>query len=523
MLIAASPLIVAIVLLAGLQRSGRLTGLVTAATSIVVAISVTAFHLDPSSVALAAARGAASALVVLYVLLPGLVLFHLQRRSGSLNILASAIDRLTPDRESQILLLVLGIAPFVESVSGFGVSIVVVIPLFRAMGIVPTRAAVLGALGQVAVPWGALAIGIVLGAQLTHMDAAIIGARTALVTAPIPIMHGLLALGLVGGWPAVRRRWLSATVAGLTLVACEWWFSLYVSVEMAGALAGFFSICVLVLLGRAVGPARLASTTYRDDPGIALSGHSRDAIPAGEGLHRQADSISWRAETTTLARAMLPYALLTVLLLATRTISPLGAWLNTLLVIDSRTIDLRIPAIFSAGFWVLLAALVAGPAYRLSWRSSLSCWRAGFRQFHPAATAIVGFLVAAQVMRESGMTESLAVAAAGLGYGYIALAPVLAALGGWLTGSNAGSNAMFAVLHQATGQRLGLPLDWLMGAQNGAASLASLASPARLILAAATAGSLGGEARLMRLLGPVVLLGVVVIAALFGLVVLLDL
>jgi lactate permease len=108
-------------------------------------------------------------------------------------------------------------------------------------------------------------------------------------------------------------------------------------------------------------------------------------------------------------------------------------------------------------------------------------------------------------MQASAMTASLGAAAAALGSRYVWISPWLAGLGAWLTGSNLGGTAMFALLQKAAAGRTGLSLLWLAAAQNGAGQLARMLSPACLMLAATAAGLNGQEGLLLRTCGPLVL------------------
>jgi L-lactate permease len=108
-------------------------------------------------------------------------------------------------------------------------------------------------------------------------------------------------------------------------------------------------------------------------------------------------------------------------------------------------------------------------------------------------------------MQASAMTASLGAAAAALGGRYVWISPWLAGLGAWLTGSNLGGTAMFALLQKAAASRTGLSLLWLAAAQNGAGQLARMLSPACLLLAATSAGLNGQEGLLLRTCGPLVL------------------
>ena len=106
---------------------------------------------------------------VLYVLFGGLLLYNLLAAGGAVDDVSRFLGRLEPDRVSLAAVVVVGVAPFFESVTGFGVAVVISAPLLLAAGFTPLRAAVLASWGQCAVPWGALGVGTVIGAHLAGM------------------------------------------------------------------------------------------------------------------------------------------------------------------------------------------------------------------------------------------------------------------------------------------------------------------------------------------------------------------
>lgn len=487
------PLLVALLMLAILQRSALHTGLATVAVTLLMVLLLPPFRLTPLRTLLAVGGGFATALTVLYVLFPALLLYQLLRATDSIIVLARGVERLCPDRELQILLLVIGVAPFVESVSGFGVGTVVIIPMLLALEIDVLPAAMLGLLGQIAVPWGALAVGTTLGAALTGLNANLLGASTALITALLPIGFGLFTLAFVGGRKTVTRLWLPALLAGLLLVAGEWFFSLTTSVELAGALAALPVIVVLALWGN----------LFTHKPTL----EQRDTL---ERLPAE------KAQSTlpSLQTAISPYALLTLLLLISRLLPPLRQLLQTIGVLTIPTIGLQLPLLYEPGFFILLSALAAIFILRIQASTVWLVIQRTVKQFTPGAVAIICFLATSQLMRDSGMVTLLGTSAATLGRFYGLLAPWLGALGGWLTGSNAGGNAMFAPLQRAVSIYAHLPLLWLMAAQNGSGSIATMVAPARTILATTTAGIPGKEGQLLRHIGPLVLLAIVSIMVL---------
>lgn len=80
--------------------------------------------------------------------------------------------------------VVVGVAPFFESVTGFGVAVVISAPILLAAGFTPLRAAVLASWGQCAVPWGALGVGTVIGAHLAGMGFGTLSDASAFLSLP---------------------------------------------------------------------------------------------------------------------------------------------------------------------------------------------------------------------------------------------------------------------------------------------------------------------------------------------------
>jgi lactate permease len=101
----------------------------------------------------------------------------------------------------------------------------------------------------------------------------------------------------------------------------------------------------------------------------------------------------------------------------------------------------------------------------------------------PFAVTTAAFLTLGALMTASGMAAGLAAAGATLGRAYQGVAPWLGGLGGFLTGSNAGGNALFAAAQAEAARRIGVPVLELVAFQNLAASLGTMGSAARVQLA----------------------------------------
>jgi lactate permease len=118
------------------------------------------------------------------------------------------------------------------------------------------------------------------------------------------------------------------------------------------------------------------------------------------------------------------------------------------------------------------------------------------------------------VVASSGAAALLASGVAAFGDLYLVVTPVVGALGGWLTGSNAASNALFMPLQLEASRDLGAPETITAASQNVSGSHASLLAPQRIVLAATATGLVGREGDITRAALPPVLVSVAVLAGL---------
>lgn len=138
------------------------------------------------------------------------------------------------------------------------------------------------------------------------------------------------------------------------------------------------------------------------------------------------------------------------------------------------------------GTWLLLACLSV--LLLLRDRSAITvAWKQTQRRLLPLATTIGAFLMISSLMQVSGMIEMLTSLFAPVSGVYLEIAPLLGVLGGWMTGSNTSSNALFAVTQVTLAKQFHLNMLWIAAAQNAAASFGRLVAPLCLYLATSAA------------------------------------
>jgi len=461
--LAAAPILISVAIILALRQSALRAGAAGLATALLVVLLAPEYRLVLGDLGRALLSGALTTLLVSYVLFGGLLVYSVLREAEALAALAEAVAKAVPDPARRALILVLGLSVFFESATGFGIGIVVAAPLFVALGYRPRDAALLALAGQCAVTWGALAIGTTLGAELTGVPAARLGLLAAPLSLPLILICGGAALWLTGGAAALRRSWPEMLFYGGLLAAALAAGSHWVGIEVAGMIGGLAVAGAGFAISRALGGA-LAPLFDR-----------------------------------AFLRAAAPFGLLLLFLLATRLVPPLREALGGIAVLRVSELGFSLPFLYHPGFWLVLTALVSVPLLGIGRGRLAAVARGALRPWLVASLAVAGFLCFSQVMAASGMTLALAEAvAAATGRGYLLLLPLVGGLGGFLTASNAGSNAMFAGFQEAMSARLDLPEDVVIAAQNAAGANTTLASPGRVVLAAAVTGLAGKEGTLMR-------------------------
>lgn len=406
--------------------------------------------------------GVATSGKVLYVLFGGLLLYNVLAAAGAVEKVSRFLGQLEPEQDALAMLVVVGVAPFFESVTGFGVGVVISAPILLAAGFTPLRAATLASWGQCAVPWGALGVGTVIGADLAGLTFKQLSDVSAWMNLPLFPVYALAALGLAGGWSGIRRRGTEAVYLGLVAGVVTLLTSLYLVPELSGAAGGLAVSAVFLT--------------------IRLKRLREVRIPV---------------------RELAPYGILLGLLAAANGWGP------------ARTMFANLGPIFAGpGPWLLtssaFAALLFGPGNE----SARGTLQRTLRQWASAAGAVVTFVLAGQVVASSGAAAMLAGGAAGaLGTLYPALSPLTGALGGAITGSNAASNALFMPFQVEAAHTLAVSEPVLAGIQNVAGSHASLLAPQRIVLAATATGLLNRESEIIRAVLPPVAVSLLILAA----------
>ena len=421
----------------------------------------------------ALAEAVFTAAAILWIIIPALAIHRMQVASGAIGVLERALGSVTGDPRVLALLVAWFFALFMEGAAGFGTSAALAAPFLVGAGFSAPQAVILALVGHVAgVSFGAIGTPIVPQVAATEFTALEISRATAPYHALLGVALALVVMMLASRGSAPGERSRSAVPA--TLGAAALFLIPYLGIAwtigpelptLGGALVG--GLAFIWLVGR---------------PGAAPT---PSAPSEGPGA-------LWAAA---------PYLSVVALVLVTRILPGASD------VLQEIEIRWELAGGFSGSFaplyhpgTLLVGGLLIGAVIqRLPWQAPAIALRGAVGQVGPVVVALVAMLGLSRVMVAAGMIDTLAKAASDLtGSSWPLVAPIVGALGTFITGSATASNILFTDFQVVTARTLAVPILPMVGAQGFGAAAGNMIAPFKVIAAAAVVGETGNEGAVLR-------------------------
>ncbi|MBB4826659.1 lactate permease [Sporosarcina luteola] len=459
-------------------RAGTLSFLIT----VLITLLYPRFHLIPEHILHSSLKGLLISLIAAYVLFFGIFLFHLMNSAGGIQSIATFISKATSDRILQVMIIVVGLSPLIESTSGFGIAFMIVAPIFIALGFSPVKSALLGLVSLLAVPWGALATGTVIGAELGGLSLQKLGAGSAMLSIPVFAYFILIAVYLAGGIQAIKEKWKVLLLLSITFSLSILFFNTFVSVELAGVLGSLLTTGIGIVISSLKNNRAELATSMEELPSINIF------------------------------KVMSPYIILTVFIFISRLWTPFRHFLESHAVIKFPSFSFSMALLYSPGFWLFVTCLFTIYIFRIQKVTVFLTLQKTLKQWIPFTISTLAFVSISEVMATAGMTQLLSDKTGALfGTSFLLISPLIGGIGGYLTGSNTGSNAMFIQLQMQTAGQVGLSPDLIAMSQNASSSHSTMASPSRVMLGASLCNVQSEENRLLKQITLIVLGAILII------------
>ncbi|VVE03840.1 lactate permease LctP family transporter [Pandoraea soli] len=520
-LMAALPIVVFFVALAGLRMKAHVAGALTVGIALIIAVAY--FGMPARMAAMSAVYGFAYGLwPIAWIIITAVFLYRVVVKTGQFDIIRSSVVSLTNDQRLQMLLIGFSFGAFLEGAAGFGAPVAITAALLVGLGFEPLRAAGLCLIANTApVAFGAMGIPIIVAGQVSGIDAFHIGAMAG---RQLPLLSAFVPFWLVfimDGKRGVKETWPAALVAGGSFAVAQYFSSNHIGPELPDIISSLFSLVCLAGFLKVWQPKTSAARAHA---GVSTSGGS--AALGGFGGFGGGTAHGAKASPYTagqILRAWSPFLILTgtvtiwslpafkALFAAT---GPL-AWsvpslhvtgLDRLVAKAAPIVAKATPmdaifkwdALSATGTAIFIAALLSMALLRMKPVDGVKSFFETVAELKKPVLAIGLVLAFAFVMNYSGMSTTLALLLAHTGAAFPFFSPLLGWLGVFLTGSDTSSNALFAGLQSTTAQQIGVSNTLLVAANTTGGVTAKMISPQSIAVACAATGLIGKEADLFR-------------------------
>jgi len=485
--VAALPVLTLFFVLVALKQRvwvSALSGLVVA-----VGLALAVFQMPAVLVATAATHGFIFGMMrIAWIVVASIFLYNIASTTGQFQVMKDSIAGLSSDKRLQLVLIAFCFGAFLEGTGGGGAPVAIAGSFLIGLGFPPFQAATLCLIANTApVAWGGIGNPIRTLAGVTGLPELEFSAMAGRILPPLSLILPIWLVRSMVGWRETWQVWPALLVSGGAFAATQFYWSNYQEIGLVDIVAAIVSLLVTVAFLKIWTPAEvipvsgeLATGTVRHSTADVVRGWSPFIVASVlifmTGLPAVARYLNFES-----LRVPMPYLHNAVLKMPP--VAPMPTP-------EDATVNLNFIAI--PGSIVFVAAVIAAMLAGLPVARTVRLFRDTVVQMTPSLLAI-GFMVGlAYVTRYSGMDTVLGLSLTGTGRLFPFFGTLLGWLGVALTGTDAGSNALFGNLQKVTAEQLNLsPI--LMGAANTTGGVMGKMIDAQSIVVASSATHQQGQ------------------------------
>lgn len=508
---------------------------------VAIGAGVLGWGMNPTWIAAATINGFITAGNILYIVFGAILLLYTLKQTGAFDAINSGFASISEDRRIQVVLLVFLMGSFIEAAAGFGTPAAIVGPLLVGLGFPPLAAVVVALTGNLmAITFGAVGTPLIIGMidifKSVPLIKEAVGSQgmtvsqwvgeIAVFAASFHVIVGMF-LPFIGVAMMTRffgeERSIKPALEVLPLTLFAWgsfsvpyfltaYFLGPVFPGLAGAMVGLLVTVSVLKAGffhpdeewdfadqeqwpsHWVGDIQPGESTTQDESGM---------VAADGGVVQQMPL--WKAWT--------PYVLVAVLLVVTRVVDPVKAFVtDSLFTLAWENIlgtglsgDFALLYLPGAVFVVVHLATIA--LHDMNVEQVRATWAETIEKVTPAVIALLFAVATVQIMLQSGeatntdsmlivLSESMATVAGGV---YPFFAPFVGALGAFLAGSNTVSDILFGTFQYGVADQIGTSKTIMLGTQAVGGAIGNLIAVHNVVAALAVVGLVGEEGRVIRL------------------------
>ena len=420
---------------------------------------------------------------IAWIIIASIYLYNVAVETGQFQVMKESIAGLSSAKRIQVVLIAFCFGAFLEGSGGGGAPVAIAGSFLIGLGFPPFQAATVCLLANTApVAWGGVGNPIRVLNGVTGLPTHELNAMVGRILPPFSLILPLWLVRSMVGWRETLEVLPALLVSGASFAAMQFYWSNYQETGLVDIVAAIFSLLVMVAFLRVWKPhtvlevGALART-------MEVRTHGVGAVLKGWSPFILASVLIFVYALPSVNR----YLKIGALTFPTPSLHAAVIRVPPVVEVPTpETASIDLNALALPGTAVFLGAFLAAPLLGMRLSRAVRLLGQTFGQLVPSMLAISFMVGLAYVTRYSGMDAVLGLSLTHTGWIYPFFGTLLGWLGVALTGTDAGSNALFGNLQTVTAQQLGIS-PVLMASANSAGGVMGKMIDAQSIVVSSTA------------------------------------
>lgn len=482
-LLAMVPIIWLVAALSGLKMAGHKACVIALMLTMVLAAGY--WKLSAVCIATAALEGVLNALwPICLVIVAALFTYNLTLKTGAMEIIKKMLAGVSRDQRVLALIIGWGFGNFMEGMAGFGTAVAIPASMLVGIGLDP-MGAVLGCLVVNSTPtaFGSVGVPTVTLASVTGTQLAQLSGSVALIQCILTAVSPFLMVIICGKGVKALKGMLPLTLTASLSFTVPWFLTAwFIGPELPNIVGAICSMGAMLLAIRVFN--RKPDEVYA----LQIAGEEETKpVTAGEGV-----------------KAWSSFLLIFLLLLATSNLCPpvhnaIAGIKSTVVVYAGEAGNaLSFSWVNTPGIIIFIAAIIGGFIQKATVTDMVKVLGETLQKYWKTILTICSVMAVAKIMSYSGMISDIArflVAAAGPFYPLIA--PLIGAIGAFVTGSGTSTCVLFGGLQSETAAALGFHETWMAAANVMGAGIGKMVCPQGIAIGAGAINAVGSESKIL--------------------------
>ena len=472
-IIALLPIILLMVALGVFKVAGYKICPITLIVTIILSITIWKMPFD---IAISAAlEGIALAIwPIMIVIIAAVFTYNLSLHTGSMEIIKKMMMEITTDKRILVLILAWGFGGFLEAIAGFGTAVAIPASIMAGLGFNPLFAAIICLIANTTpTAFGAIGLPVTTLAQVANLNVNELSYAVSIQLFLFIIVVPIILVMITGkSVKAIKGVLGISLVSGISFALPQVLIAKYIGAELPAILGSILSMALTVLV---------AKLFYKES---ASKNHS---------LTTKKKIWAWT-----------PFILVFLFIFFTSSLFP---FINEKLSLVKTSIKIyrgtgAKPYTFlwlaTPGTLIIIATYIGGIIQGAKFKEISLVLLKTCKQMGKTAITIMSIVALAKVMGYSGMIKSMSIVLVAITGGfYPIIAPLIGALGTFITGSDTSANVLFGELQVEVAKTLHLNSYWLAAANTCGATAGKMISPQSIAVATAATGLVGEEGKIL--------------------------